>query len=73
MNEAGITEWVRDRLPGQPFGSRTSGPMFAEVVADLSTGVTNSEPSWRIDSYHSNETWEVRPLVGALRFDVVSG
>jgi hypothetical protein len=33
----------------------------ADVVADLSTGVTNSEPSSRIDSYHPNETSQVRP------------
>ena len=32
----------------------------AEVVADLSTGVTNSEPSSRIDSYHPNEISQVR-------------
>jgi hypothetical protein len=40
----------------------------AEVVANLSTGVTNSEPSSRIDSYHPNETSQVRPLDRALRF-----
>ena len=27
-NEAGITEWVSDRLPGLPVGPRTSGPML---------------------------------------------
>lgn len=45
----------------------------AEVVADLSTGVTNSEPSSRIDSYHPNETSQVRPLDRALRFGDASG
>jgi hypothetical protein len=33
----------------------------AEVVAGLSTGVTNSGPSSRIDSYHPNETSQVGP------------
>ena len=33
----------------------------AEVVAVLSTGVSNSGPSSRIDSYHPNETSQVGP------------
>jgi hypothetical protein len=45
----------------------------AEGVANLSTGVTISEPSSRIDSYHPNETSQVRPLDRALRFGDASG
>jgi hypothetical protein len=44
-----------------------------EVVADLSPGVTKSEPSSRFDSYHPKETSQVRPLDRALRFGDASG